>query len=117
MEPVGILIVDDSPGYADLLSLVLEEHGFGVDVAVTAAQALECARRRCYDVALVDIHLPDALGTELVGQIRKLCPTTDCVMMTAYSSTQTAVQAVKEGAYAYLVKPVGPSDLLSMFTR
>ncbi len=117
MAPGSILVIDDNPGLTDMWSLVLQEKGYEVEVAGSGAEALRKLRGRPFNLALVDIHLPDSRGTDLLADISRIRPDTDCVMITAHSSLESAIEALNRGAYAYLIKPVEPVDLLAVVAR
>ena len=97
------LIVDDDDGFQDAVSEVVSEFGFSVDRADTLRVARERIERRPPDVALVDLSLPDGRGSELFGVLGEA---TDVVMITGNATLDSAVQALREGATDYLVKPV-----------
>src|SRR6266849_1462176 len=80
--------------------------GYHTESAGTGQQALEKVRERFYNVAILDIRLPDMYGTELLPQIKEMQPHTTCIMVTGYAAVQNAVMALNAGAYAYLVKPL-----------
>jgi serine phosphatase RsbU (regulator of sigma subunit)/DNA-binding response OmpR family regulator len=105
-DEVSILIVDDEPGNRETLADIFAEMGFHTESAGTGQQALEKVHERFYNVAILDIRLPDMYGTELLPQIKEVQPHTTCIMVTGYASVQTSVTAINSGAYAYIVKPL-----------
>jgi serine phosphatase RsbU (regulator of sigma subunit)/CheY-like chemotaxis protein len=106
MEDVRILIVDDDPGALETLVDIFEDMGYRVEAADTGEQALQKIADRFFNVALLDIRLPDMEGTELLSRLRQLHPETDCIITTGYASQATSIQAINEGAYAYIEKPL-----------
>ncbi|HTO99628.1 MAG TPA: ATP-binding protein [Myxococcales bacterium] len=106
-----ILVVDDNTALLDNLRQILEEEEYRVAVAPSAAQALEKAGSG-FDVALVDLRLPDASGTALAVQLKDLSPGGEIVLLTGFATLETAIGAVRAGAFAYLVKPCSTADLL-----
>lgn len=108
-----VLIVEDSLDYADNLREVLSGAGYEVSHAATVGGALALAKERGFDVGLVDVHLPDAYGTEALAGLRDACPDSELLMMTGDASLDTAIASVRGGARAYLVKPVRIEELLS----
>jgi CheY-like chemotaxis protein/predicted transcriptional regulator len=112
MRP-SILLVDDDETIRKALSNALQEEGFSVNTAQDGAQALERSRLRFYDLALVDIRLSDMDGIKLLRMLREGNPEIKEIVITGYPSLENAVQAINEGADAYLMKPLNPSDLLA----
>jgi serine phosphatase RsbU (regulator of sigma subunit)/CheY-like chemotaxis protein len=106
MEDVRILIVDDDPGALETLVDIFEEMGYRAEAAASGEQALQKIADRFFNVALLDIRLPDMEGTELLSRLRQLHPDTDCIITTGYASKDTSIQAINEGAYAYIEKPL-----------
>jgi len=112
MEPkVHILIVDDEEIVRESLASWLEEDGYEVKVAENADRALERLPEKDWNLAMVDLKMPGMDGIELMEEIRKIKPETIVIIMTAYATVDTAVQAMKKGAYDYIVKPFNPEDL------
>jgi serine phosphatase RsbU (regulator of sigma subunit)/CheY-like chemotaxis protein len=105
-DEVRILIVDDEPGNRETLADIFAEMGYSTESAGTGKQALAMVRERFYNIAILDIKLPDMYGTDLLAQIKEVQPRTTCIMITAYASTHTSVQAINSGAYAYILKPL-----------
>src|SRR5258708_6353622 len=106
VDEVSVLIVDDEPGNTETLTDIFTEMGYRADSAGTGQQALERERERFYNVALLDIMLPDMNGTELLARIKEVQPLTACIMVTAYASFQSSHRALNSGAYAYILKPL-----------
>jgi two-component system alkaline phosphatase synthesis response regulator PhoP len=94
------------------MSLILEDEGFESDIAYNGKEALEKAKDKSYDVALLDINLPDMKGTKLLKAIGQSTPDTVKIMVTAYPEWRTSVDALKWGADGYLVKPIDPSEMV-----
>jgi PAS domain S-box-containing protein len=112
-----VLLIDDEVDFAESLRDILESRGYLVD-AVHAAN-LACERTLSFEpqVALVDIRLGRASGIDLLSALRRARPEMLCVMMTAYADVETAIQALAEGAYHYLRKPIEARDLLATIER
>jgi CheY-like chemotaxis protein/predicted transcriptional regulator len=109
----SILLVDDDETIRKALSNALQEEGFSVNTAQDGTQALERSRLRFYDLALIDIRLSDMDGIKLLRMLREGNPEIKEIVITGYPSLENAVQAINEGADAYLMKPLNPSDLLA----
>jgi two-component system, NtrC family, sensor histidine kinase HydH len=106
-----VLLVDDNAALVDNLRETLEEEKYTVRTAGTMAEALRAAQSG-FEVALVDLKLPDGEGTELTERLRRDHPDAAIVMMTGNATVETAVAAVRAGAFAYLIKPCSTPDLL-----
>ena len=112
MEPkVNILIVDDEEIVRESLASWLMEDGYEVEAAENGLRALERLPARDWNLAMVDLKMPGMDGIQLMDEIRKVRPETIVIIMTAYATVDTAVQAMKKGAYDYIVKPFNPEDL------
>lgn len=113
-EKARILVVDDDIDILQSLKEILETKGYDVEVAESAQKGLELAKKRFFNLAILDIKLPDMEGTELLAKIHKEKPQMMKVMLTGYPSLDNAVQALNLGADAYLMKPVNPEELLKV---
>jgi len=108
-----ILIVDDDDNIRKVLLAILEDKGFTVDSVGTAKEAVEKSKRKFYNLALIDIRLPDMEGIELLTKMRDTTPKMRKVIVTGYPTLQNAVDAVNRGADAYIVKPFDVEKVLS----
>lgn len=106
-----ILIVDDETIVRESLGSWFREEGYTVDVAGSARDALEKLGLAVWDIFLLDIRMPGMNGLELQRKIKEAHPDSTIIIMTAYASVETAVEAMKQGAYDYIVKPFDPDDL------
>ena len=103
--PLGtVLIIDDEVDVGRFFRRLLEKH-YRVRVAANGAQVQQALREDAFDVALVDLKLPDTDGLTLLGQIKAVQPGCEAIIMTGYSTTRTAVRAIQLGAYDYIEKP------------
>lgn len=109
----SVLLIDDDETIRKALTRMLTREGFSVDTAPDGKQALEKSQLRHYDLALVDVRLPDMEGTKLLKMLREKTPEIKEIIITGYPSIENAVQAVNDGAEAYLIKPLKPADLLA----
>ena len=110
-EKVSILIVDDDEDMLETLSDILKEKGYQTETAKTGMKAIAKAKVYPFDIALLDIRLPDMLGTEVLRTLRKEQPTMMIIMITANATLTTAVDALNLGANAYIMKPIDPEIL------
>ena len=109
-----ILVVDDDKSILRTFTRILQKSGYEIEVAETGKEAMEKAESRHFDLALVDIRLPDMDGTDLLAKLKKQLQHTVKIMITGFPSLETGVKALDEGADAYLVKPVKPQELLML---
>jgi DNA-binding NtrC family response regulator len=116
MKP-KILIVDDEKNIRDIFSLLLEDHGYEVATAETGGGGIERTRLLEPDVVLLDMNLPDVPGLEVLARIKEAQPETGIIIITAYGTIRSAVEATKLGAYAYLEKPVDNEEMLLAVSR
>jgi two-component system, NtrC family, response regulator HydG len=107
-----ILIVDDEPVVRDSLGKWMKEEGFTVKTVGSAQEALNDFRPQSWDVALLDIKMPGIDGIELQQRLHEADPDLIVIVMTGYASVETAVQALKQGAYDYICKPFEPDELV-----
>ena len=111
---VHILVVDDDKSILRTFTRILQKSGYEIDVAETGKEAIEKSGKEHYDLALIDIRLPDMDGTDLLNKVQKTMHETVKIMITGFPSLETGVKALDEGADAYLVKPVKPEELLAL---
>ena len=111
-ETARILIVDDNENIRKVLTAILEEEGYNVESVDTARKAIERARKRFYNLALIDIRLPDMEGIELLTKMRDTKPKMRKLIITGYPSLQNAIEAVNRGADAYILKPFDMGKVL-----
>lgn len=107
----SLMIVDDELHVRESLASWFTEDGYEVVTASSGKEALTVLGRRHIDVVITDIKMPGMDGLELLRRIRQVDPDVAVILVTAYASVATAVQALKEGAYDYLVKPFDPEEL------
>jgi two-component system response regulator AtoC len=113
----SILIVDDDPSIRKVLAAILEEKGYTVDTAETAKKAIQKSKTNFYNLALLDIRLPDMEGTELLTQMKQTTPPMIKIMVTGYPSIQNAVEALNKGANAFIIKPLNIDHALSIIEK
>jgi PAS domain S-box-containing protein len=106
MSEPTLLIVDDDPGTCETLSDIFQEKGYTVATATTGREAQDKAKQTAFNVALIDIKLPDVDGTVLLYEFKKTHPDMVCMIITGHASVQNAIKALDEGANGYFVKPL-----------
>jgi DNA-binding NtrC family response regulator len=104
-ETARILVVDDDENIRKVLVAILEDEGYSVDSVDTARKAIEKTRINYYNLALIDVRLPDMEGIELLTKMRDTTPKMRKIIITGYPTLQNAVEAVNKGANAYVMKP------------
>lgn len=108
---ISLLIVDDEDSVRDSLFNWFIEDGYRVETAENAARALKMLEAERYDIILADIKMPGMDGLEMMKRIKMLQPVSIVIIMTAFASVDTAVRALKDGAFDYITKPFDPDDL------
>jgi len=110
----GILIIDDDAGIRKTLSKILEREGYVVKDVENGKQAIEASKEEFFNVALIDIRLPDIEGTKLLDKLKETEPKMVKIIVTGFPSLQNATDAVNEGADGYILKPFDVKELLTM---
>jgi DNA-binding NtrC family response regulator len=108
-----ILVVDDDETIRTTMKAILQDEGYIVDLAATGKEAIQKTTEKNYNVALLDIRLPDMEGIELLKLLKDGIPRTRKIMVTGYPSMQNAISALNKNADAYLLKPVDIEKLLA----
>jgi DNA-binding NtrC family response regulator len=111
-ETARILVVDDDENIRKVVVTILEEEGYIVEAADTASKAIEKTRKKYYNVALIDVRLPDMEGIELLTKMKSTTPRMRKIIITGYPTLQNAIEAVNKGADAYIMKPFDVEKVL-----
>jgi DNA-binding NtrC family response regulator len=112
-----ILVVDDEPVVRESLRDWFTEDGYPIEMAADAREALKLLQGASWDILLTDVKMPGMDGLELQKKAREIDPGITVIIMTAYASVDSALQAIKEGAYDYVTKPLDPDDLEQIINR
>ena len=112
-----ILVVDDELSLREFLEILLKREGHQVRLARDAVEAVARLKDEPVDLVLTDLRLPRGSGMDVLTWVAKNAPSTQVVMMTAFATTETAVDAMKAGAYDYLIKPFKPDELTVLIDR
>ena len=107
-----ILVVDDDRNLLELVKMRLESAGYEVTAVLKEEEALQALKEQIFDLAIVDLQLDNQDGISLMTEFHRLIPELPVMILTAYGSIESAVEAMKKGAYSYLTKPFDPQDLL-----
>jgi len=110
----NILIVDDDPQIQEMISDILTDKGYTVKAVAKAKDAIAESNKELYNLALVDIHLPDMEGTELLGKLRKTEPEMIKIIITGNATLDNSIEAANQGIDGFVVKPFDPKKLLKL---
>lgn len=116
-DKIRILIVDDDEMMRKTFSDIFGKKGFEVDTAGTGQEAQEKAKSDFFNISLLDIKLPDMDGTKVLEKLKGISPDTEVVMVTAYASLGSSIEALNKGAYAYIMKPVKWDEAITIIQR
>jgi DNA-binding response OmpR family regulator len=108
-----ILVVDDEKTLRHFLRLQLQEQGYEVIEAADGETALQLIRLQSFDLALIDLRLTDMSGLEIVRYLRQVAPRTSVIILTAFATLDSAIEALRQGAHDYLPKPFDTTELLA----
>jgi len=117
MSIISLLVVEDDINMANMLKTKFESSGFSVTLAHDVSEALKCIEMDSYDVAIVDIQLPDMNGIELLKKLKEERPFIQVIVLTGVSKIEVAVTAIKAGAYDYITKPCDLNKLQNVITN
>jgi len=113
----SILLVDDEPVIRETLCSILKEDGYDVLTAKTGSEAIQLARENRFDVAIIDLKLPDVEGTFVLHHVKEYNPQICGILITAYPTTESAIKAIQEEAYEYITKPFDINHVKLVITR
>ena len=114
MDTKFILIVDDDKTILEGFKVLLETKKYKISTAENGREALEKVRNNFYNLALLDLKLPDIEGTDLISEFRQIKPEIKIIVVTGYSTRENAINSLNLGADGYLEKPVTPGKLLGI---
>lgn len=106
-----VLVADDEEDILELLSELLHRWGYDPVTAKNGREALETFKKQHFDLVLTDLKMPEMDGLELLRKIREEDPRVPALVLTGYPTIDSAIQAMQEGAYDYLIKPINPDEL------
>jgi len=113
----SVLIVDDDAAVRKTLSSILSQAGYVVETRQNGKEALKAVEGEYFDVALIDIQLPDIKGVELLSRLKMKQPKMITIIVTGYPSVDNAIKALNEGADGYILKPFDPAQLLETIKK
>jgi len=117
MKHNNLLIVDDEQRFANMLAKRLSLRGCRCDVCYNGQQALDLVRQKSFFLILLDLHLPDIYGTEVLTRIRKNDERTPVIVVTGHGTEKDRQECMQQGAYAFMNKPVGINELMTILAE
>lgn len=114
---VNIVLVDDDEQFRKMLCEILEEKGYTVKCFGNGRDAIDASHEELFNIALIDIHLPDTEGTELLTKLRKTEPATVKIILTGNATLDNSIEAANKGVDGYIVKPFDPKKLLNLIEK
>ena len=106
-----ILVADDNQKLCEILNNVLSERGYNVEIANDGKTAVEKAHQEYFDIVLTDLRMPKLDGIEVLKNIKEISPTTTVIIVTAYGTVENAVEAMRIGAFDYVLKPFSAEEI------
>ncbi|NCP29355.1 MAG: sigma-54-dependent Fis family transcriptional regulator [Armatimonadetes bacterium] len=114
---LNVLLVDDDADMLSMLSKLLSRRGYAVETASSATTALAKLKKSSFEVVISDVRMPKMDGVALLEKVKERTPRTAVVLLTGYGTIETAVNAMKKGAYDYITKPPNPDEILLMLEK
>ena len=116
-ELASILVVDDEPIMQEILGDFLREEGYSIDIAGSGEEGVELAQKSSYDCAIVDLMMPGIDGSETMQKLREIDTSLPVIVVTAFASVESAVEAMKRGAFEYITKPFKNDEVLVVLQK
>ena len=113
LKQATILVIDDEPNLRNTLSVILQRGGYQVTTAANGAEALQRLQNGKFDMAFLDLKLPDTSGLELLPKIHRISPDLPILILTAHATLDSAIEAVRKGAKDYMLKPINPEYIMA----
>ncbi|MBW2469118.1 MAG: response regulator [Deltaproteobacteria bacterium] len=117
MKPYNLLIVDDEKRFADMLAKRLTLRGCQCEVCYNGQQALDLVEQKDFFLILLDLHLPDIYGTDVLMRIKKMDSKTPVIIVTAHGTEKDRKKCIQQGAHAFVHKPLGIDELMEILAR
>jgi DNA-binding NtrC family response regulator len=112
-----LLVIDDDPGLSEVIELLLAREGYAADRAGSVKSGLKRVHESEYDLVVTDLRLPDGTGLDVIADVRRTRPELPVIMITSYSSMESAIAALRAGAVDYIIKPFDNEELLHAIER
>ena len=117
MKPYNLLIVDDEKRFADMLAKRLTLRGCQCEVCYNGQQVLDLVEQKDFFLILLDLHLPDIYGTDVLMRIKKMDSKTPVIIVTAHGTEKDRKKCIQQGAHAFVHKPLGIDELMEILAR
>lgn len=117
MKRYNLLIVDDEKRFANMLAKRLTLRGCQCEVCYNGRQALDLVGRRAFFLILLDLHLPDIYGTDVLMRIKEMDSNTPVIIVTAHGTEKDRKECIQQGAYAFVHKPLAIDKLMTILSR
>jgi DNA-binding response OmpR family regulator len=117
MKQYNLLIVDDEQRFADMLARRLNLRGCNCEVCYRGREAFKILKKKKFHLVLLDLHLPDIYGTEVLTRIRKYDERTPVIIVTGHGTEKDRRECMQQGAYAFMHKPVGIDELMTILAE
>jgi DNA-binding response OmpR family regulator len=117
MKHKKLLIIDDERRFADMLAKRLNLRGFKCDACYRGQEALEILEQKKFHLILLDLHLPDIYGTEVLTRIRQNDESTPVIVVTGHGTEKDRLECIQQGAYAFMHKPVSLNELITILGK
>ena len=112
-----ILIMDDEEGLRNIIFKILKPGGHILFLAQDGKEAIEIAKKEKPDLALLDVRVPDMDGLEVLTELKKIDPTIQCIMLSGFEDGETSKEAIKRGAFDYVLKPFKVQEVLELVNK
>ena len=112
-----IFVIEDDPGVSEVVTLLLSREGYPVEAAPSVEEGLRRIAAGAYDAVITDLKLPDGTGLDIVAGVRARRPRLPIIMITSYSSMESAIEALRAGANDYVIKPFDNEEFLRAIVR
>ncbi len=103
--PARILVIDDEDSMCNFMEIMLGKEGYEVETTISAKKAINLLKEHNYDLVIADLNMPEMSGIDVLKEVRTFKQEQDLIVVTAYASVDTAIEAMKEGAVDYITKP------------
>ncbi len=112
MDSINVLLVDDEIEFVETLAKRLNKRGFNTLYTTSGKDAMEKIKKEQFDVAVIDVRMPEMDGITLLGEIKQVQPLVEVILLTGYASIQSGIEGMKKGAFDYLMKPTDIDELI-----
>ena len=115
--PARILVIDDEDSMCNFMEIMLSKQGFDVDVTTSGGEGIDLVRNRNFDLVIADLNMPEMTGIDVLKEVRSFKSDQEFIVMTAFASVDTAIEAMKEGAADYITKPFKVDEIMLVIEK